>query len=332
MQTRIRRAFTLVELLVVIAIIGVLVGLLLPAVQAAREAARRMQCSNNLKQYGLGIHNYNSTFNTFPLCATGSNGSIIPRLTWQVRILPYMEQGTVYDKVDFSIDMRRVAVVPGKILWEISPPYTHCPSDGYPAVLNPGTTAARAHCNYGGSLGSQKVDGLNLSKCHPFTAFEQVLPGGNARFGQSSNKSQVSGIFSFGNSVMKFADVTDGTSNTLLVGEVLPGCQWNNGGDTQAGTWINSWGNLFSIGGGVSTITPINEMTTCEGSRKIRDPACNPASGDTMQYAYGFKSKHTGGAQFTLADGSVRFISETIDHVMFQSVGARADGNVLGDY
>ncbi len=324
--------FTLVELLVVIAIIGVLVGLLLPAVQAAREAARRMQCSNNLKQYGLGIHNYHSTFNTFPLGATGANGSFLPRLTWQVRILAFMEQGNVADKIDFSNDQRRVQIIPGKILWEISPPYTRCPSDGYPTVLNPGTANARAHCNYGGSLGSQKVDGITLTKCHPFTIYEQQLPGGNARFGQTSNKSQVSGIFSFGNSVMKISDVTDGTSNTLLVGEVLPSCQWVNGTDTQAGTWINSWGNLFSIGGGVSTITPINEMTTCQASRKIRDPACNPASGDTMQYAYGFKSLHSGGAQFTLADGSVRFISETIDHTMYQWLGARADGQVVGDF
>ena len=332
MNKRIRLAFTLVELLVVIAIIGILVGLLLPAVQAAREAARRMQCSNNLKQYGLAVHNYHGTYNTFPFGATGSNGSFIPRLTWQVRVLPFMEQGTVFDKLDFSVDQRRVQIIPGKILWEISPPYTRCPSDGYPTVLNAGTANARAHANYGGSLGSQKVDGINLSRCHPFTAFEQVLPGGNARFGQTSNKSQVSGIFSFGNSIIKIGDVTDGTTNTLLVGEVLPSCQWINFGDTQAGTWINSWGNLFSIGGGASTITPMNEMTTCIGSKKIRDPACNPASGDTMQYAYGFKSLHTGGAQFTLADGSVRFISASIDHVMYQSLGARADGNVLGEF
>ena len=91
-------------------------------VQAAREAARRMQCSNNLKQYGLAVHNYHGTYNTFPLCATGSNGSFIPRLTWQVRVLPFMEQGPVFDKLDFSVDQRRVQVIPGKILWEISPP------------------------------------------------------------------------------------------------------------------------------------------------------------------------------------------------------------------
>src|SRR5205809_3055237 len=85
------KGFTLVELLVVIAIIGVLVALLLPAVQSAREAARRMQCSNHLKQYGLGIQNYHDTYQVYPINATGTSGSAIPRLTWQVRILPYME-------------------------------------------------------------------------------------------------------------------------------------------------------------------------------------------------------------------------------------------------
>src|SRR5882672_1087480 len=92
-----RRGFTLIELLVVIAIIGVLVALLLPAVQSAREAARRVQCSNHLKQYGLGIHNYHDTFQVFPINATGTNGSALPRLTWQIRILPFMEQSAVFN-------------------------------------------------------------------------------------------------------------------------------------------------------------------------------------------------------------------------------------------
>ena len=290
-------AFTLVELLVVIAIIGVLVALLLPAVQAARESARRMQCANHLKQYGLGIHNYHDTFQVFPLNATGVNGSALPRLTWQVRILPFMEQSAVFNAIDFTIDARRLAVGGGNILWAVSPPYTHCPSDAMlPKVLLSGT-AARAQCNYGGSLGSQNVDGTTAGLCQPFKAFEQQMPGGNPRFGEMSpiNKARVSGIFAFSAVVLRMADVTDGTSNTLMAGEVLPGCQVNYQGDPQAGTWINSWGNLYSIGGGVSTITPINEMTTCLQSTKISDPKCNPASLDTMQYAYGFKSKHPNG-------------------------------------
>jgi len=325
------RGFTLVELLVVIAIIGILIALLLPAVQAAREAGRRSQCANHLKQYGLGIHSYHSASKVFPINAGGPMGNALPRLTWQVRILPYMEQGDVYNKIDFTIDMRRLFVAPGTILWAVSPPYTHCPTDDFPHVINPPTptttaTNARAQCNYGGSLGSQNVDGTALTSCHPFKVFEQKT----VRFGQTLDKNQVSGIFAFGAVAISTADVRDGTSNTLMVGEVLPGCQWNN--DNQSGTWINSWGNLFSIGGGVSTITPMNDMTTCVGSNRIRDPRCNPASGETMQYAYGFKSKHPDGAQFTMADGSVRFINQAIDHMTFQFIGGRADGRVVTEF
>jgi prepilin-type N-terminal cleavage/methylation domain-containing protein len=346
---RVRRfGFTLVELLVVIAIIGVLVALLLPAVQAAREAARRSQCSNNLKQYGLGIHNYEDTFKTFPINAGGPAGNFLPRVTWQIRILPYMEQKNVYDGINWAGgpttpgDPRREPLLGGgPVLWAVSPPYTHCPSDPYIKVIIPGgPNTARAQCNYGGSLGSQNVNGVTQTTCHPFTAFEQLMTGGNPRFGEFGtnpnnviDKSRVSGIFAFSAVVIRIADVTDGTSNTLMVGEVLPGCQWINGTDAQPGTWINSWGNLYSIGGGVSTIAPMNEMTTCPRSNKISDPACNPAGGHTMQYAYGFKSLHPNGAQFTLADGSVRFISQTINHAtVYQHLGRRDDGNVIGDF
>ena len=338
-----RLAFTLVELLVVIAIIGVLVALLLPAVQAAREAARRMQCGNHLKQYGLGIHNYESTFNVYPINATGVGG-VRPIVTFQVRILPYMEQKTVFDGIDFTIDPRRQPVAgAGMILWAVSPSYTHCPSDPFPKVLSNApfpATSARAQCNYGGSLGSQNVDGLTAGKCQPFKAFEQPMPDGNIRMGTTGDKTRVSGIFAFGPVVLRMADVTDGTANTLMMGEVLPACQWDGstGGlgvtsvDAQSGTWINPWGNLFSIGGGASTITPINEMTSCKRSTRIRDPACNPASGDTQQYNYGFKSLHPNGAQFTLADGSVRFISQSINHQMFQHLGGRDEGQPIGDF
>jgi prepilin-type processing-associated H-X9-DG protein len=276
----------------------------------------------------------------FPIGSTGGGlASALPRLTWQVRILPYMEQGGVYDKINFVTDQRRAFISPGLILWAVSPAYTHCPSDTYPKVVNPpapNTTAtnARAQTNYGGSMGAQNVDGVTLTSCHPFKVFEQQLAGGNIRFGVTNDKRRISGIFSFGNVDMTIADVTDGTSNTLLVGEVLPGCHWNSapGLDSQPGTWINSWGNLFGHGGGVSTITPINEMTTCINSKRISDPACNPAGQHTMQYAYGFKSMHPGGVQVTMADGSVRFVSQTINHTMFQHLGGRADGNVVTQF
>jgi prepilin-type processing-associated H-X9-DG protein len=309
----------------------------------------------------LAIHNYHDTYQMFPLCHTGRGNGALPRLGWQVRILPYMEQAAIYDMVDWNVDMRRMYVLPrpnrtsgpGIVFWAISPPYTHCPSDSFPHVLpsvpteRTNSTNPRAQCNYGGSLGSQNVNGTAVSTCHPFSVFEQKLPGGNPRFGINDNKMQVSGIFSFGPSTIRIGDVTDGTSNTLMMGEVLPGCQWINGGnprgnpangDSQAGTWINPWLNLGSIGQGVSTITPINEFTPCVymgPSRKISDPACQDPSatpGAVMQYSYGFKSRHPGGVMVMLADGSVRFVSQTINHaVTWQALGGRSDGVPVGN-
>jgi prepilin-type N-terminal cleavage/methylation domain-containing protein/prepilin-type processing-associated H-X9-DG protein len=339
-----RLGFTLVELLVVIAIIGVLVALLLPAVQSAREAGRRMTCGNHLKQYGLGIHNYHDNYGVFPINATGPAGNAPPRLTWQVRILPYMEQQAIYNGIDFNAapDPRRLPLLGGgPILWGVTLPYAYCPSDQYPKVImtREGTPSPRAQCNYGGSLGSQNINGTVQTSCHPFTVFEQRMEGGNPRFGEMNpiDKRRVSGIFAFSAVVLRIADVTDGTSNTLMVGEGLPACHWINGEDTtpydaQPGTWINSWGNLFSMGGGMSTITPINEMTSCRRSTRISDPNCNPPAGHTMQYAYGFKSRHPGGVQFTLADGSVRFVSQQINHLMYQNLGGRDEGNTIGDF
>ncbi|QDT52623.1 putative major pilin subunit [Caulifigura coniformis] len=332
MPKRFRRrfGFTLIELLVVISIIAVLIALLLPAVQQAREAARRSQCRNNLKQYGLGIHNYHDTFTVFPIGATGgSTGNALPRVGWQVRILPFMDQAPLYNKVDFSIDARNQAIEPGRTLWNFTLPYVRCPSDPYPSHFG-----IYAQANYTGSMGSQLTFSTDRTICHHFDSYAMK----QSRFGTSPSASQVSGIFSFGAASIRIGDVTDGTTNTLMAGEALPGCMGNGtsvSGSGQQGSWINTWGNLFALGGGVSTIVPINEFTTCDFATpgQIADPQCNPGTWqNTMQYNYGFKSRHVGGAHFTLADGSVKFISENINHQMFQYIGDRSDGQVLGEF
>lgn len=306
--------FTLVELLVVIAIIGILVGLLLPAVQAAREAARRMQCINNLKQYGLALHNYHDVYRTFPIGSAGPPWGIAPRMSWQVRILPFIEQDALYSQVDMTQDIRSNVFVR-----EISPPFVRCPSDDFPDLFQ-----GIAQTNYGGSAGSQHING-NDPTCNIFSNFEADLPGGNPRFGRTANKSQVSGIISAGTANIRIGDVKDGTSNTLLVGEILPACANPNG-------WAGAWTHWGSVTNATSTITPLNEFTSCQGSTRITDPNCTGPSGRTTQWNRGFKSRHTGGCQFALADGSARFISETIDHVLYQFLGGRSDGNVVSGF
>jgi len=336
MVSRLRRltGFTLIELLVVISIIAVLIALLLPAVQQAREAARRSQCRNNLKQYGLGIHNYHDTFGMFPIGASGGSlGNALPRVGWQVRILPFMDQAPLYNRIDFSSDARNQAIEPGKTLWSYTLPYVRCPSDPYPSFFGTGAVQY-AQANYTGSMGSQLTFSTDRTICHHFDSFAIK----QSRFGTSAASDQISGIFSFGAASIRIRDVTDGTTNTLLAGEALPGCVGNGtsaSASGQAGSWINTWGNLFGLGGGVSTIVPINEFTSCDFATagQIADPQCNPGTWqNTMQYNYGFKSRHVGGSQFTLADGSVRFISENINHQLFQFVGDRRDNEVVGEF
>ena len=335
------RAFTLVELLVVIAIIGVLVGLLLPAVQAAREAARRMQCSNNLKQLGLGLHNYHDANKRFAPAGTGADHPL-PRSGWQVRILPYMEQGPLYDLLHW--DGPRTGVAYGGVRGSVSRqvladrdeagekqvPYAMCPSDSWPrtfpaATTTPfKTTANWAQSSYTGSIGSQQTPS-GSSACNPYNVFAEN-PAGNVIYGRSFVPSEISGMFSYWGVVLGIRDVTDGTSNTILVGEVRPDCF------TVA---HRTWGWWFSNSNGnahASTVTPINETTTCQNApRRITNPACtDPVN---YNYSWGFKSFHTGGAQFLLVDGSVRFVSQNIDHAAtFQRLGGRADGQVFGDF
>ena len=345
-------AFTLVELLVVITIIGILIALLLPAVQAAREAARRSQCSNNLKQYGLALHNYENVHKLFAIggaSGPGGGGNLewdtnyYPRIGWQVRVLPFMEQQPLWDKVkvadkgnpggnSFYWDVDIPDTSGTKKARLIQVPYARCPSDGFN-----GPSGDWAQTNYSGSLGSQRTPSNNGS-CNQWMALGAPLsnpaanyenPGGTADHGNDTDqivgwggKRNISGMFGRLGINIGVADVSDGTSNVIFVGEILPQCH-----DHAEGWWsYNGMGNAHA-----STSVPINNMTTC--SPQIRPPT-NPActSQDNWNYSWGFRSKHPGGAQFLLVDGSTRFISETIDYNTYQRLGGRADGNTLANF
>lgn len=320
-QTR-RKAFTLIELLVVIAIIAVLIALLLPAVQQAREAARRSQCKNNLKQIGLALHNYHDAYGQFPIGGTYFGDNDRPNISWVVRILPYLEQQALFNE----LDMNR-SNVPSQVLADGKPAREHqikvmrCPTDPSPELRtreSDGLTYAQS--SYSGSLGSQSTPSDN-SSCNPFQAFKEPLLPANTDYGRTASATNISGMFGQGPASIALADVDDGSSNTFLVGEILSSCHLS----IPTGWWPS---HARATTG--STLAPLNEFTTCEGSTRITDTNCTDSR--NHNYSWGFKSMHTGGGHFCMVDGSVRFVSENINYDTYRSLGGRGDGKTIGDF
>ena len=202
-----RRGFTLVELLVVIAIIGVLVALLLPAVQAAREASRRMKCTNHLKQFGVALHNYADTYKVFPNRRGGFGGLQANRISPFVQLLPYLEQKAMHDRIQAGDPANPTAFPPGGprgdaswAVWNTPPPVFRCPSD--PAAITRG----------------------NSDKGHNYVLCE----GDQVNFVNTSTNTR--GMFTR-LACRRFAEVTDGTSNTLLMSETCCNVPTGNGGE-----------------------------------------------------------------------------------------------------
>lgn len=297
-----RSGFTLVELLVVIAIIGILVALLLPAVQAAREAARRAQCTNNLKQIGLALHNYHDKRRTLP---PGSfYGPLIDpdRGSILVHILPEMEQQPLYDKIDFTIDVDNQSIG-GKPLSHFSIPGYVCPSNPDGGFRN--STAVHSYAANQGP--TQQIDNPNCS-CAESSAWNGY---GLAPYGNAQN---FAGPFTRLAKSIRFAEVTDGLSNTIFFGEVMSQCSAH----VRVG-----WSHSNNGNGLIGTLIPINynscDDTNSNGCRRY----CN------WNTELGFRSKHPGGALFLLGDGSVRFFPQTIDHWTYNYLGARNDGKAV---
>lgn len=358
----VRHGFTLVELLVVIAIIGVLVALLLPAVQLAREAARRMSCGNNLKQYGLALHNYADTCKQLPSGISPMNTSTgwnsWSPTSWQAKILPQMEQGALFDKLSWQTDTQVLDPTSGSMAYvfgydsfvqtpkgwqrarQVSVPYSRCPSDSSPAE-----TFDWALSSYTGSLGSQHNYSIT-SACDFYVTMGtnyEILTNDwanvpfNANNGDGWNSRNLSGVFSRATAMqdgvnyiginIPLASIRDGTSNTIAIGEIIPQCH-----DHNAGFWHhNGMGNAHA-----STSCPINLLTTCATSqvdaqqRAYPYPQCYARN--NWNLSWGFKSRHPAGAQFVFCDGSVHFIASSVNYNTYQRLGGRADGYTIGEY
>jgi prepilin-type N-terminal cleavage/methylation domain-containing protein/prepilin-type processing-associated H-X9-DG protein len=314
----VRHAFTLVELLVVIAIIGVLVALLLPAVQSAREAARRMQCSNNLKQIGLAAHNFHDVEGRLPYNTQFQGGwdwnYQRNQRSWSclARILPYIEQASLKEQMQILNSTNAATDNKGKTLGQnldiLATPIKafFCPSD---VAIQKKADNIRANLqgvmitlsNYKGVNGSNWCWGTFINNTPAST---QMTPGSDCDGLQRGN-----GVFfrlDF-NKKQRLANITDGTSNTFMFGEDIPSinahCTWP-----------------YANGVGGTTAVPPNWNKKPNG--QLYDPY------NDWPHLYSFRSRHPSGLQFAFVDGSVRFVSDTIAAQIYRDLSTTEGGEV----
>ena len=315
-----KSGFTLVELLVVIAIIGILIALLLPAVQAAREAARRMECSNKLKQLGLACHTYHDVHKAFPTNAEYdrvSTGSGRHR-TWLIGVLPFIEQPALAEQLPYLYFTAEDVAV-----GQVAVSAFLCPSDGYNGgLLSSGDFKGGEHwwwgnncgyTNYAGCQGSIKTQEphMNTYDSGRFSQFKDrgEFENGNGVFPRNKWGMLPGWGLPLQVTTTSIANITDGTSNTILAGETLP--EWNG----WAG-WTNDNG-IFRY-----CAVPLNYYKT------YRDRQAEFTGDWTI--AFGFASKHTGGGNFAYCDGSVSFISDTASMTTYRAAGTIDVGEVPG--
>jgi len=313
------RGFTLVELLVVIAIIGVLVALLLPAVQAAREAARRTECANNLKQIGLAMLNYHGTHKEFPVADTPTTGSY--GHSFWMYLMPMLEQGVVADQFDYTGEDYN-----GTTGWfrnannwdlvrDLEFAMLTCPSSPLAADEPPQT----ADVHYAGISGS----------AHPRNPSE--IPKGIAGYLGALPIRTISGVMPSGGRAIRIAEITDGTSNTMMIGEMsnfgvdATGAQVNCSAHVYHGIIMGHFNDFTRRVAHITTVRhPIGENSASAAGVKCGWPGIGANQA--------ILSAHPGGAQILLCDGSVHFATESLDIDVLYNLADRADGNPLAGF
>ncbi len=336
-----RRGFTLIELLVVIAIIAVLIALLLPAVQQAREAARRSSCRNNVKQLGLALHNYHDQNKTFPINYMVNQGPGFSydnnqMVSWMTLILPFIDKGALYKGYDFRYsgcnDPRFTAgTLPNNnAISKTAIPAYLCPTDGTDGTMGSRANAPAAPCggnfginNYKGVAGANWAWGTwgtaaaGMSGAAPFTFTKwgttgNGLDSGNGIFFRGWTRSYTTGT----------KDIRDGTSNTFMTGEAVPRWCWHT---------IWWWCNGSTATCGIPLNAPVQKPSCITpGSSKISQLEC---AWDDWNNNYSFFSQHTGGAHFGMADGSTKFVNNSINFDLYRRLATMDRGDqVSSDY
>ncbi len=327
-MTKKRLGFTLIELLVVIAIIAILIALLLPAVQQAREAARRTQCKNNLKQIGLALHNYEGTYGVLPHAMWADGVQPCSALQdngfgWMVSLLPMIEQSALFQRINpqgqpgiFNAAMIAQfypgnTIIPGGNT--VLPAYL-CPSSAMPQIV-PATWTVPG---FSGSLPADKVEAVGYA-----TSSYKAAGGSNSGdFGMMHKACEGGGV--------RFRDVTDGLSNTITVGESCYASTDASGANRLLGTGateFRDWPIWIGSGNQSDEAIRINGRFNSPINARTNFNKMFQAINDDNAFSY-----HVGGAQFVLGDGSVRFISENISNQTYDWLHDKRDGMVLGEF